>query len=148
MGDATELQLRTGAQIRARVPLDSVRAALAAHQTCLSDVARQWGLDEAALAALSRRPNSTNTVGLTIEDYPTSALRDSREGRVAMRITVTPQGRAADCAVVASSHRADFDAAACRAALSRGRFEPGLDAAGRPVAVRDVFVVGFWLPDG
>src|SRR4051812_26446929 len=55
LAEASELQLRTGETIRARVPLDGVRAALAAHQLCLSQVAREWGLDEAALAALSRR---------------------------------------------------------------------------------------------
>ena len=148
LAEATELQLRAGAQIRARVPLDGVRVALAAHQQCLSDVAREWGLDEAALAALSRRPNSTNNVGLDIQDYPATALQRNAQGRVAMRITVTPAGRAADCVVVASSGRPDFDAAACQGALRRGRFEPGLDAAGRPVAVRDLFVAGFFLPDG
>jgi TonB family protein len=146
MADATELQLRTGDRIRARVPLDSVRTALAAHRQCLSEGARDWGLDEAALAALSRRPSSTNIVGLSPDDYPTSALRSNAQGRVVMRITVTPEGRAADCVPVASSGRADFDATACRAALARGRFLPGLDAAGRPVAVRDVFQVGFSLP--
>jgi len=82
MGAASELQLRHGNRILAQVPLDGVRGALAAHQQCLSQVAREWGLDEAALAALSRRPNSTNTVGLLPEDYPTSAVRDHREGRV------------------------------------------------------------------
>ena len=148
LADATELQLRTGERIRARVPLDGVRVALAGYRRCLSDGARDWGIDEAALAALSRRPSSTNALGLRPDDYPRDAVSSNAQGRLVMRITVTPRGRAADCVVVASSGRRDFDRTACRAALTHGRFTPGLDAAGRPVEVRDVFMTGFALPWG
>ena len=148
LANASELELRSGDHVMARVPLDGVRGALAAHRQCLTEVAREWGIDEAALAALSRRPSSTNSLGLTPNDYPTEAVNRNEQGRVAVRIAVGADGRASECVVVASSGSRALDATTCRVALSRGRFEPGLDAGGRPVATRAIFLTGFAMPDG
>jgi TonB family protein len=147
LGTATELQLRAGEQIRARVPLDGVRNALAALRQCSSEVSREWGIDEAALAALSRRPNSTNMLGLEARDYPEAALRTATQGRVIMVIGVSPEGRAAECRTVASSGSPVIDSTACRVAMARGRYEPALDAGGRPVAARATFTATFRLPE-
>jgi TonB family protein len=146
LGNATELQLRTGDRIRARVPLNHIRAGLNAQRRCLREVAQEWGVDEAALAALSRRPRSTNDLGLTIHDYPSEAIRRASQGDVTVRITVGAEGRATDCATVATSGNLEIDRTVCRVALGRGRFEPALDANGRPVAIRALFAVGFYLP--
>src|SRR5205085_8847518 len=121
---STEMQLRSGAQIRARVPLDGVRAALGALRQCLGEVAREWGIDEAALAALSRRPTTTNTYGITPNDYPTRALREATQGHVIMRIAVSTEGRATACTIVATSGSPEIDHVACSVALQRGRFQP------------------------
>jgi TonB family protein len=145
---AAALQLRAGDRVRASVPLDGIRGATAAHRRCMSEVAREWGIDEAALAALSRRPRTTNLLGLRPEDYPAAALRRASQGRVIMRITVNAQGRATECVPVATSGSPEIDSTACRVAMSRGRYEPGLDAAGRPVETRAVFNATFYLPQG
>ena len=63
-----------------------------------------------------------------------------------MRLTVSADGRATACAPVATSHHPRFDEAACRAALSRARFTPALDAAGQPVAAQIVTSVTFLPP--
>ena len=144
---STEMQLRSGAQVRARVPLDGVRAAFAALRQCHSEVARDWGIDPAALAALSRRPTTTNTYGITPDDYPARALREATQGHVIMRIAVSPEGRATACAIVATSGSPEIDHVACSVALQRGRFQPPLDAAGQPVAIQDIFTIFFRLPD-
>ena len=115
-------------------------------RSCASDALRQWGVDEAALNALRRRPLSTNGFGVTAADYPIDALREHERGRVVMRLTVSPDGRATACAPVASSHDPRFDEAACRAALSRARFTPALDASGQPVAAQIVTSVTFLPP--
>jgi TonB family protein len=146
LGAATELQLRTGARIRARVPLDGMPGALAALRQCSSAVSREWGIDEAALAALSRRPRSTNLLGLSWQDYPAAALRRATEGHVIARISVDARGHATECATVASSGSPEIDSTVCRVAMTRGRFEAALDAAGRPVAARTTFTAFFRLP--
>ncbi len=143
---ATELQLKAGDRIRARVPLDGVRRAMAAQRRCTTEVAREWGIDEPALSALSRRPRTTNDMGFRPEDYPPAALRRAREGRVMMRITVNAEGRATDCVPVASSGSEEIDSTACRVSLNRGRYEPGLDASGQPVETRAIYTVTFYLP--
>lgn len=148
LASASEMQLRSGDRIVARVPLDGIRGALNAQRECISDVAREWGVDEPALASLSRLPDSTNLLGLLPSDYPAEAIRQNAQGRVAVRIAVAPDGRASDCVVVATSGNGDLDATTCRVALSRGRFMPGLDAGGRPVATRSIFLAGFSLPEG
>ena len=146
LADATALELRAGSEVRLRIPLDQARAAIAAHRRCTAEVARQWRLDEAALAALRQRPQTTNFLGYRPSDYPARALMSRTQGRVILRITVTREGRAADCAVVATSGNASIDARSCQVAMQRGRFTPGIDAAGQPVAVAAVFTVTWRLP--
>jgi TonB family protein len=146
LAEASELQLRDGDAIRARIPLARPRAAIAAHRRCMTEVARQWGIDEAALAALQRPALSTNFHGLRSSDYPTAALRTATQGRVIVRLAVTAAGRATECTTVATSGNSAIDTTTCRVILARGRFRPALDAAGQPVAVRIISTVTWRLP--
>lgn len=140
------VELRAGSAVRLRIPVDQARAAIAAHRRCTADISRQWRLDEAALAALRERPQTTNFLGYNSGDYPAAALRSATQGRVIIRITVTAEGRGTDCEVVATSGSPAIDATSCRVAMSRGRFTPGRDAAGRPVTIASVFTVTWRLP--
>ncbi|MBI4183311.1 MAG: energy transducer TonB [Proteobacteria bacterium] len=63
--------------------------------------------------------------------YPVAARRRGIEGRVLLRVEVSPQGRAAEVAVIESSGHALLDEAAQRA-VSRWSFEPAR-AGGVPV---------------
>lgn len=66
------------------------------------------------------------------DNYPARALREEREGTVGVRVTVTAQGRAANCQVTASSGSPDLDTAACQGMERYAQFNPALDAAGNP----------------
>ena len=68
--------------------------------------------------------------------YPARALREERQGTVALTVTVTPEGRATDCFVTQSSGHADLDHAACKELTEKARFEPALDDDGKPVAAQ------------
>ncbi|MCY7338841.1 MAG: TonB family protein [Sphingomonas bacterium] len=68
------------------------------------------------------------------EDYPADALRKEEQGTVRVEVAVDEAGSPTDCQVVNSSRSAAFDAASCVLILARGRFEPLLDSAQRPVA--------------
>jgi TonB family protein len=146
LADAGEMQLKDGDVVRARIPLAAPRAAVAAHRQCMTEVARQWGIDEAALAALQRPAVSTNFHGLTSDDYPPSALRTATQGRVIVRLAVSAAGRATECTTVATSGNSAIDATTCRVILARARFRPALDAAGRLVDVRMISTVTWRLP--
>lgn len=147
LAGADTLELRSDGRVRVRIPLAGVQDALAAHRRCLNDVGAEWGLDMAALAALSRRPDSTNHLGFRVEDYPTQALQNNSQGRVVMRIDISAEGRATACTPVASSGNADMDSVSCRSAMTRAQYAPALDAAGEPVASRAVFMATFRLPE-
>ena len=66
------------------------------------------------------------------ENYPSAALRKEIEGRVGVRVTVTPDGRVGACSVSSSSGSGDLDSAACEGMQRYARFEPALDQAGNP----------------
>lgn len=66
------------------------------------------------------------------DNYPARALREEREGTVGVRVTVTAQGRAANCQVTSSSGSPDLDQAACQGMERYAQFNPALDAGGNP----------------
>ncbi|MCK9541487.1 MAG: energy transducer TonB [Novosphingobium sp.] len=66
------------------------------------------------------------------ENYPPRALREEREGRVGVRVTIGPDGRVAGCSVTASSGSSDLDEAACNGMSRYARYNPALDDAGNP----------------
>jgi TonB family protein len=146
VAEAGELQLKDGDVVRARIPLAGARAAAAAHRECMTEVARQWGIDEAAMAALQRPAATTNFHGLRSDDYPLSALRTATQGRVIVRLAVSAAGRATECTTVATSGNSAIDATTCRVILARSRFLPALDGAGRPVDARMISTVTWRLP--
>ncbi|HYD14574.1 MAG TPA: energy transducer TonB [Allosphingosinicella sp.] len=143
---AEALELRAGTEVRLRIPVDQSRAALAAHRECTAGIARQWGIDEAALAALRERPFTTNGFGFRSSDYPQVSLSDRNQGRVILRVMVAADGRAAECSVVATSGDPQIDDRSCRVVRARARFTPGRDASGRPVAIASVFTVTWLVP--
>jgi TonB family protein len=133
---SSELQLREGSAIRRQIPLTQAREATAAFRRCVSAAVREWGVDEATWRSLSRPPTTINGFGLAEADYPMAALRAGAQGRMVLRVTVSPEGRATECAVVETSGHRAIDAAVCPAVLRRARFTAPLDAEGRATSAR------------
>jgi protein TonB len=71
--------------------------------------------------------------GINGSDYPRSALKAHVGGTVFLRFVVAPDGRVGECAVTRSSGNAALDATTCRLIMSRFRYRPARDAAGRAV---------------
>jgi protein TonB len=67
-------------------------------------------------------------------DYPRAALERRIGGTVFLRFIVAPNGRVSACAVTRSSGSAELDAITCRLIMSRFRYRPARDAAGRAIA--------------
>jgi hypothetical protein len=143
LAGADALELRGGGRVRGRIPLAGVRDALAVQRRCMHDVAREWGLDEAAWAALRRRPEGINGLGFTTDDFPPEMLSSASQARVVLRVDVSADGRATACVPVAGTGSIAIDRRACAVVMERARFTPALDAAGAPVAARAVFLVNF-----
>ena len=142
---AQAIVLKRHGDTAAQVPLVNSAAAAGALRQCISDAMHQWGVDEAAWRALSRHPRALDA-GISDMDYPIQAIRQNQQGRVVMRVEVSAQGRATACVPVATSHTPTIDAAACNAVMTRGRFEPALNAAGQPIAAQFITTVSFFMP--
>jgi periplasmic protein TonB len=76
-----------------------------------------------------------NLVSLfSTDDYPQSAIRNEEQGTTAVKLTIGPDGRVADCSITASSGSSALDNATCSILRRRARFTPAKDQAGNPVS--------------
>lgn len=124
---ARDLYLLTGPM---HEPMDAMRA-------CMGELLSQWGLDPAVQASLRSRARPTNLHAMAIavrRAYPRQMLREGRDARVRIRLIVDPEGRVAQCRMQHGTADSSFEDSACRALTRAGRFEPAIDAEGKPVA--------------
>jgi protein TonB len=83
--------------------------------------------------ARGAKPKGQSGWAARIQDnYPAAALRQEKEGRVGVSVSIGPDGRVTSCSVSSSSGTPELDSAACRGMQSYARFDPALDDAGRP----------------
>lgn len=80
---------------------------------------------------VSPRGNPGNWV--ITDDYPTRALRESREGTTGFEVTVGVDGRVTACEIIESSGSPDLDAATCDLVTRRARFNPATDRRANPI---------------
>ena len=80
----------------------------------------------------------------TVPPYPPIARRIGAEGKVTLRLTVTPQGRVSAAEVVTSSGRDDLDQTAQAWIIAHWTYKPAL-ANGTPVASKTLASVTFSL---
>jgi TonB family protein len=117
------------------IALPTTGDALQAFHRCLSDKARAWEVDLAALDALKQRPKQMPGQWLSSFDYPRDAIAALKEGSVVTRLTADASGHVTDCTVVENTGTRSMEQPACTAAFKPGRFEPAIGADGRPVPV-------------
>jgi TonB family protein len=137
-----EIQIERDGKTAVRFTYRQADRVLPAMRTCVSATLRDWGVDEALLNSLSRRPVAVRA-WLTSNDYPHSALANDEAGQVVARLAIAASGRVTDCDVVSTSGHERLDEAVCVAARDRGRYMPALDAQGNPVAVKIIVAMTF-----
>jgi TonB family protein len=65
-------------------------------------------------------------------DYPSMAVADKRSGTVRSVVTVGPDGRVRNCAIVNSSGSRDIDDITCKAFIARAHYKPATNDQGIP----------------
>lgn len=115
--------------------LSEARACIDRHNLPLLDPSDAMRRDTRSLLRL--QPNQRP--GVRSQDsrrpvYPEAALRDRREGRTIMRITIGIHGRVTGCEIAQSSGSPDLDAASC-ASVNGWIYFPETNADGLPVEV-------------
>ena len=112
------------------VPMEAVRK-------CLDDLVMSWGVDAAAQRALSKpvKPIDQGNWARVLQDnYPRGMLAKKKGAIVPVRLMVGADGRTNSCHTQIPSQEPDFEAAACAVMMKVSRFEPALDALGKPIA--------------
>ncbi len=121
-------------------PTRTLVSAMAEMRKCAEDMVRDWGFDPAEQAALSRQPEPASpprdwlTFGDLGRRKPFAGQLDS----VLFRIDVGKDGAPFGCHVARSYGNPALAERSCALLLQRARFNPALDASGKPVA-------SFWL---
>ncbi len=113
-------------------PMDQPLAAL---RKCSWDTVKMWGLDVAQQKNLTRKPQPKqgSKPWLTGDDYPRKMAWAGYEGIVNFRLLIDPTGKPISCHIQTSTRPKQFDEAVCNAIMKRARFDPALDAEGKPV---------------
>lgn len=74
--------------------------------------------------ALNPTPRGNPGAWITPDDYPSSALREKRQGSVGFALAIGPDGSVSRCTLTSSSGSSDLDSETCRILSQRARFEP------------------------
>lgn len=115
--------------------LGSMREPLARLRQCTAGLVAGWGLDPTVQQSLSRPPAPTEQgKWLGPGTYPWAYLRAYRSALVHLRLMTDERGTATGCAVQSPRTGGAAGVIACREIVKNARFEPALDADGKPVA--------------
>jgi TonB family protein len=108
---------------------------MAALETCNANLRAHWNIDETAAAAIKTpaRPLASLASWVSWTDYPAQALREEDVGKARVVLLIDEQGKVGDCLLVETSGNASLDAMTCIALKQRGKFQPALDASGKPL---------------
>jgi hypothetical protein len=103
---------------------------------CTDQLLASWGLDVAQQRTLSRRPTPSGSPHgwLRGADYPTNAFLAKEQAVITARLMIGVDGSVTGCEVLRSFAPPTFQDPTCRLLTRRARFEPALDANGKPVA--------------
>lgn len=118
-----------------RLALGSMGPAFAAMRKCTDELVTHWGLNVEAHRHLTRAavPKGNPGKWVSSEDYPTEAIRKGAQGVIPFRLIVGEDGVPTDCRLQRPTEPAEFNEVVCRILMKRARFEPALDASGKPI---------------
>lgn len=114
----------------------SVLPVLSALRTCTDALVRNWGLDPAEQAELTRLPKVADKKWISeiLKDFPSELEYQGKDGRLNLRVMVDKAGQPTQCETVNAFRNANFNTKVCDMVIGMARFEPALDSNGQPVA--------------
>lgn len=129
------IEVSVGAKPRVRLETGPMGELFAALKTCSEELLTDWGLD------LERHRNASRDVvplkaparWIGPGDYPNGELRDGSQALVYFRLMVDEEGKASSCHIQQSGYSEAFDRSVCAAMMRNARFDPALDADGKPM---------------
>lgn len=160
------LHVEAGGKWAVSLNASQFSAAMAALQTCYTDLLKGWGVDDASIQRLvairladgkslnevaARRAGRPSPKGnmaswVTTDDYPTEALQRELGGSVIVVLALDPTGTPEKCNVAVSSKVPILDAQTCATLMRRARYQPVTDGAGNRVSASTVERVRWIIP--
>lgn len=142
------LTVRLGGKRNYRLELGSMGKPMATMRTCMDGLLKHWGYDPKAIAAQSRPATPIGSPGNWVisADYPSKALMMGHNGIVQFRLDLDEAGKILNCHILARTNPDEFADISCRALTRRAKFEPALDAAGKPMKSFYINSVRFVMP--
>jgi TonB family protein len=142
------LEIRRGRARPIRLELGSMGPPMEAMRQCIDELLTHWGIDLEAHREITRAvvPKANPARWVRSSDYPLNLVRKGAQGLVQFRLSVGADGVPTQCHIQASTRPEGFDKAVCNALMRRARFEPALDAEGRPIASYWRSAVSFEMP--
>lgn len=117
-----------------RFNLGSLEEAQALLDACDAQLLQEWGFDGQVQSTLSRQPNLLNGENVAYWIiYPPNLLINRVSTIVQFRATVTAIGAITDCVIQTANWDRKASRQTCAALGKDARFEPALDASGKPV---------------
>lgn len=117
--------------------IGEMHQAMAGMRTCIDELMTHWGIDAVAQKTLTRRARPVGQVQwakLIQANYPRTLLEAGKSGRVGVRMIVGADGKPISCHIQSVVQDVIFGQTACSGMMKAARFEPALDAAGKPIA--------------
>lgn len=141
--------IKIGPRKPVRLEFGSMAKPMRQLRACQDSLLKSWGYDPVVQATLSKpaRPASSPAMWLRSSDYPTGAVFNGQNGIVQFRLDVDEYGRIAGCHVLARTNPDVFADTTCRSVSRRARFEPALDAVGKPARTLYVAKVRWQMGD-
>lgn len=131
----TWFEVQRGSRPPVRFALGPMREPMAALRSCTEELLTHWGIDVAAHRTLSKRPTPASNPGswASSSDYPMHLLARGIEGIIQFRLLIDEAGKVTGCHIQQSTRPAEFDKKVCDVMSKRARFDPALDAQGKPI---------------
>jgi Gram-negative bacterial TonB protein C-terminal len=130
--------LTVGKPLRRPVTLEtgSMRAPFVALNTCIDNLMATWGIDIEKHKTLTRQvqPLQSPDKWIVSSDYPPDMLSLGQPALVEFRLSVGADGVPTACHIQSTTRPKEFDNAVCKSVMRRARFDPALDATGKPLA--------------
>lgn len=142
--------LTVGKPLRRAVTLEtgSMRAPFVALDKCIDNLMTTWGIDTEKHKTLTRKVKPRQSPGRWVVsgDYPLDMLASGQPAIVEFRLSVGADGVPTACHIQSTTRPKEFDDAVCKSVMRRARFDPALDATGKPLASYYRNTVRFQIP--
>lgn len=131
---ATALSVQSKGREISQIAIPGAAKAIAALHDCEASALKDWGFDAAKMMSLRAyaKPTGGFAVWLKDSDYPDEAIRNEESGTVVAFLKIGADGRATGCAVADSSGSKELDEQTCAIFGRRARYDPAIDADGKP----------------